>query len=72
MIEVTGSDLALTYKDTIQTSSLPPAAQGLTGVLCKVCWYMMGQQGMNLGGISVLFNNLLIVYNDCKIGFSPR
>jgi hypothetical protein len=72
MIELTGSDLASTYMYTIRTGDLPPSAQGLTGVLCKMCWYMMGRQGMNIGGISVLFNNVLIDYQNCKVGFRPN
>jgi hypothetical protein len=72
MIELAGSNHASTYKYTIRTGNLPPSVQGLTGVLCKVCWYMMRQQGMNIGGISVLFNNVLIDYAHCKVGFRPK
>jgi hypothetical protein len=71
-IELAGSDQASTYKYTIRTGDLPSSVQGLTGVLCKVCTYMMGQQGMNIGGISVLFNNLLIDYKHSQVGFRPK
>ena len=70
-IELAGLGPASTYKYTIRTGNLPSSVQGLTGVLCKVCWYMMGQQGMNIGGISVLFNNVLIDYKHCQVGFRP-
>jgi hypothetical protein len=30
---------------------------------------MMGQQGMNIGGISALFNSILIDYSVNKVGF---
>jgi len=33
---------------------------------------MMGQQGLNIGGISVLFNDVLIDYKNCKVGFRPN
>jgi hypothetical protein len=71
-IEVAGSNQASTYKYAIQTGSLPPSVQGLTGVLCKVCAYMMGQQGMNIGGISALFNNVLVDYANSRVGFGPK
>jgi len=71
-IELAGPDPASTYKYTIRTGDLPSSVQGLTGVLCRVCWYMMGQQGMNIGGISVLFNNLLIDYKHSQVGFRPN
>lgn len=57
---------------TIDTSSLPPPVQGLTTVMCQLNWYMMGQQGMNIGGISALFNYILIDYEDRKVGFKAR
>ena len=71
-IELAGPDQASTYKYTIRTGNLPSSVQGLTGVLCKACRYMMGQQGMNIGGISVLFNNLLIDYKHSQVGFRPK
>ncbi|MGH8428769.1 MAG: hypothetical protein ACREUF_00040, partial [Solimonas sp.] len=50
------------YGYTIDTSSLPPPVQGLTAVMCKVNAFMMDQQGMNVGGITALFNRILINY----------
>jgi hypothetical protein len=71
-IELAAMNHATSYKYTIQTSGLPPPVQGLTGVLCKKCWYMTGQQGMNIGGISVLFNRVLIDYAGAKVGLKPK
>jgi hypothetical protein len=59
-----------TYK--IDTSTLPPSVQGLTIVMCQLNKFMMGQQGMNIGGISALFNYILIDYADLKVGFKAR
>jgi hypothetical protein len=61
-----------TYAYTIDTSSLPPPVQGLTAVMCKMSEYMRGQQGMNIGGISFLFNRLLIDYAGAQVGLAPR
>jgi len=41
---------------------------GLTGVMCKVNGYMMGNQGMNIGGVSALFNRILIEDNGDHVG----
>jgi hypothetical protein len=71
-IKLAGPGQASTYEYTIRPAELPSSVQGLTGVLCRVCWYMMGQQGMNIGGISVLFNNLLIDYKHGQVGFRPK
>jgi len=71
-IELAGRDLASTYKYTIRTGVLPSSVQGFTGVLCKICWYMMEQQGMNIGGISALVNSVLIDYADRKVGFKAK
>jgi len=45
---------------------------GLTLVMCKVNDYMMGKQGMNIGGLSALFNTILIDYGHAKVGLKPK
>jgi hypothetical protein len=60
------------YKYTIHTHDLPPSVQGLTLVMCKVNVYMRGQQGMNIGGISALFNNILVDYAGSRVGMKPN
>jgi hypothetical protein len=71
-IELLAADQSSSYKYTIHTSDLPASVQGLTAVMCKKMWYMMGQQGMNIGGISALFNNILIDYANSMIGLKPK
>jgi hypothetical protein len=72
IIELSGADRSSSYKYTIHTTDLPASVQGLTAVMCKKMWYMMGQQGMNIGGVSVLFNMILIDYANSQIGLKPK
>ena len=71
-IALAGADGESTYSYTIDTGAMPPPVQGLTAVMCKVNQYMMGQQGMNVGGITTLFNRILVCYQGTQIGFAPR
>ncbi|WP_428671089.1 hypothetical protein [Reyranella sp.] len=59
-----------TYAYTIDTSALPP--QRLTAVACEKAFYLEGEQGMNVGGITFLFNRLLIDYAGTRIGLAPK
>jgi hypothetical protein len=56
----------------INTSEMPPSVQGLTLVVCQLCSYMMGNQGMNIGGLSALFNWILIDYSSGKVGLKAK
>lgn len=60
------------YAYTIDTSALPQAVRGLTLVMCEQCAYMMGQNGMNVGGITALFNYILIDYAAGKLGLRSK
>ena len=60
------------YSYVLDPSQFPQAAQGLTLVMCEENHYMMGQQGMNTGGITALTNYLMINYKDAKVGFKPK
>jgi hypothetical protein len=71
-IELVGADGSSAYSYTIDTGAMPPPVQGLTAVMCKINQYMMGQQGMNVGGITTLFNRILVCYQGTQIGFAPR
>lgn len=71
-IGLVGSGGASSYSYTIDTGALAPSVQGLTAVMCKVNQYMMGQQGMNVGGITALFNRILICYQGTQVGLAPR
>jgi hypothetical protein len=62
----------VSYKYKIHTRDLPPTVQGLTLVMCKVNQFMMDQQGMNTGGISALFNYLLVDYANARVGLKPK
>ena len=59
------------YSYAIDTTPLPSSVQGLTGVFCQTNAYMMNQAGMNVGGITCLFNRLLIDYNGHQVGMMP-
>ncbi len=60
------------YGYEIDTSTLPVAVQGLTLQTCKVNPYMMGFQGMNIGGISALFNRICVDYANGQVGMKPK
>jgi hypothetical protein len=64
-----GSD-AFSY--CIDTTKLPASVRGLTLVMCELCYYMMGNQGMNIGGLSALFNYILINYAAARVGLKAK
>jgi hypothetical protein len=75
----TGEDITLsigddveTFRYKIDTSTLPATVQGLTLVMCIENAFMMGQNGMNIGGISALFNYILIDYGKAHVGLRPK
>lgn len=61
---------SITY--TIDTASMPPSVQGLTGVFCESAKYMWGRNGMNVGGISCLGVDLLIDYSHQQVGLKAK
>jgi hypothetical protein len=63
---------AETFSYTIDESALPSSAQGLTAVMCELNAFMMGQQGMNIGGLSALFNSILIDFVGSRVGFKAK
>lgn len=60
------------YVYSIDTSTLPKSVQGLTAVMCKVNEFMRDKQGMNVGGITALFNRILINYPGAQVGFASK
>jgi hypothetical protein len=56
----------------IDPTTLPASVQGLTLVMCEQCEYMWGKQGMNTGGISALFNYILIDYASARVAFKAK
>ena len=71
-LSLKGSDGTTSYTYTIDTSAMPASVQGLTAVMCELNGYMMGQEGMNIGGITALFNRILIDYAGTQVGFAPK
>jgi hypothetical protein len=77
--ESTEDDLTIVLGDgrssfsyRIDTTKLPSSVQGLTLVMCELCYYMMGNQGMNIGGLSALFNSILVDYASAQVGFKAK
>jgi hypothetical protein len=61
-----------TYNFAIDMSSLPQPVRGLTFFVCEENHYIPdGYQGMNIGGISMLFHDMLIDYRCARVGFKP-
>ncbi|WLB18901.1 hypothetical protein [Bradyrhizobium japonicum] len=56
----------------IRSKALTPAVQGLSLVMCDKCEFMRAQDGMNIGGLTVLFYSILIDYKDARVGFKPK
>jgi hypothetical protein len=71
-LEITLGDGTGSYRYVIDSSHFPAADQGLTLVMCDQSSFMMGQQGMNIGGISALANAILVDYKNGKVGFRKR
>jgi hypothetical protein len=69
-ITLGNNDLVVCY--TIDPTKLPLSVQGLTLVACEVNQYMMGEQGMNIGGLSALFNYIILDYSTAKVGMKPK
>jgi hypothetical protein len=71
-LTLTLTDGLTDYSYTIDPGKLPPSANSLTGVFCDVNEFLWQQQGMNIGGISALFNDILIDYSTAQVGFKPK
>ena len=69
-LELGDANSSFSYR--IDPTTMPPSVRGLTLVMCEECSYMWGHQGMNIGGISALFNHILIDYSAGKVGFKPK
>jgi hypothetical protein len=71
-LEITLCDGMRSYSYVVDNSWFPAADQGLTLVICQQNPFMMGEQGMNVGGISALANAILIDYKGKRVGFRKR
>jgi hypothetical protein len=67
-----GDEKSPWFSYRIDTTQLPKPVQGLTLVLCKECKYLFGRPGINIGGISALFNHILIDNESGQVGFKSR
>lgn len=68
-VELGDSSQTITY--VVDTARMPASAAGLNLVMCEDNYYMMGQHGMNVGGISFLFVTVLIDYMNKRVCFKP-
>jgi hypothetical protein len=66
------SDGKASMSYAIDPSLLPASAQGLTLVMCEMNEFMWGQQGMNVGGLSALFVDILVDYANARVGIKPK
>jgi hypothetical protein len=69
-IELGDQNASMSY--TIDPSTLPQPAQGLTLVACQENGYMYGNNGMNIGGVSALFLSILIDYENAQVGLKVK
>jgi hypothetical protein len=60
------------YEYSIELENMPASVQGLSLVMCKNNQYMQDHYGMNIGGISALFNLILVDYDSCRVGLKPK
>lgn len=63
-----GDETTSSFPYTIDPSLLPASTQGRTATFCEE----MAHQGVNIGGISALFNNILIDYAGSRVGFKAK
>jgi hypothetical protein len=66
---ITVGDETGSHDYVIDDATFPIPDQGLTLVMSGKNPYMMGRQGMNIGGISALVNAILIDFKNNKVGF---
>jgi hypothetical protein len=69
-IEIGDEHKSISYH--IDTSNMPDSVRGLTLVMCEKCSFMMDNPGMNIGGLSALFLDILIDYSSGCIGFKSK
>jgi hypothetical protein len=69
-IEITLGDGVGSFSYKIDEASLSASTKGLVLVMCQNNQYMMGQYGMNIGGISMLAIRLLIDFQNARVGLA--
>jgi hypothetical protein len=68
-VELGDGSQTITY--VVDAARMPASVAGLTLVMCEDNHYMMGQNGMNIGGISFLFVTVLIDYMNKRVCLKP-
>ena len=71
-IDVTLTDGNSSVSYVVDTSARPRPARGLTLVMCEINSYMSGCDGMNIGGVSFLFNDLVIDYVNARLALIKK
>ena len=71
-VSVEFSDGSQRFSYAIDTSAWPSSVRGLTLLACKSCEFMFGWPGMNIGGISALFNSILVDVDGQRVGFKAK
>jgi hypothetical protein len=60
------------YAYTIDLTALPVIDRATSLVVCNMCGFMRDQPGMNIGGLSMLFNSLLLDVANKKVGMMKK
>jgi hypothetical protein len=63
---------SVTYTYTINTQCKAAPEQGLSLVPCKSNYFLFNRPGINIGGLSLLSNYLLIDYHTGNVGLAPK
>ena len=71
-LSITVGDAHGSFSYRVHMSDMPASVQGLTLVMCHESQFMRGNNGINIGGLSALFNYILIDYSLGKVGFKPK
>jgi hypothetical protein len=69
-VGITLGDASGSFSYEIDELALPASTQGLVLVMCQNNKYMMGEYGMNVGGISMLTIRLLVDFRHAKVGLA--
>jgi hypothetical protein len=72
VIGVELGDDTSSYAYAIDLSTLPATDRATSLVVCTNCGYMRDQPGINIGGLSMLFNSLLIDISSKTVGLMKK
>jgi hypothetical protein len=72
VIGVELGDDTTSYAYSIDLTTLPATDRATSLVVCTDCGFMRGQPGMNTGGLSMLYNSILMDISDKTVGFMKK